>query len=361
MGGRGMTLKLRYVDRFVDRHGKVRHYFRRPGGARVSLPDRDDPKFLDAYNAARDGGTPEIKVKVRGAPGTFDRLVSDYFQSVDFKDTKASSQYVTRNILEAFCREHGKRLVSQMTREKVGVLIAKKSDTPSAANNLLKKLRALMGFAIVNGWRSDDPTFKVRRFKEGDGHHTWTEGEIAAFEAKWPVGTRERTAFALALYTGQRRADLAAMRWTDYDPSTGAITVKQEKTGAELEIRAHRDLKTVLATWPRNHVMMLVTAFGKPFSVAGFGNWFADAIHDAGLPERCVLHGLRKAAARRLAEVGCSTHQIAAITGHKSLEEIEVYTKAAEQKRMARSAMDQLEEHFGDKVSQTPPKSLGKT
>jgi integrase len=65
----------------------------------------------------------------------------------------------------------------------------------------------------------------------------------------------------------------------------------------------------------------------------------------AGLPERCVAHGLRKAAARRLAEAGCSANEIAAVTGHASLEEVTRYTKAADQKRLARSAIRRLGEH----------------
>ncbi len=78
----------------------------------------------------------------------------------------------------------------------------------------------------------------------------------------------------------------------------------------------------------------------------------ADAIAKAGLPERCVLHGLRKAAARRLAEAGCSSKQIASITGHKSLDEVERYTAKADQKILARAAVTRLEEHTRDKDSQ---------
>jgi integrase len=62
----------------------------------------------------------------------------------------------------------------------------------------------------------------------------------------------------------------------------------------------------------------------------------------AGLPEPCVTHGLRKAAARCLAEAGCSANEIAAITGHASLDEITRYMKAAEQKNFAQSAIDRL-------------------
>ena len=71
--------------------------------------------------------------------------------------------------------------------------------------------------------------------------------------------------------------------------------------------------------------------------------WFADAIEKAGLPDACVMHGLRKTAARMLAEVGCSTHEIASITGHRALKEIEDYTKAANQRTLATAAILKLE------------------
>jgi integrase len=76
----------------------------------------------------------------------------------------------------------------------------------------------------------------------------------------------------------------------------------------------------------------------QPFSLAGFGNWFRECCNEAGLPQ-CSAHGLRKAAARRLVEVGCSTSQIPAITGHASLQEVERYVRAADQVRLADQAM----------------------
>ena len=68
----------------------------------------------------------------------------------------------------------------------------------------------------------------------------------------------------------------------------------------------------------------------------------AEKIDAAGLPARCVTHGLRKAAARRLAEAGCSANEIASITGHVTLEEVARYTRAADQKKLAREAMSKL-------------------
>ena len=116
------------------------------------------------------------------------------------------------------------------------------------------------------------------------------------------------------------------------------ITLRQEKTDTPLVIPIHPDLAKVLASASRSHMAFLVTERGAPFTHAGFGNWFRDCCNKAGLPH-CSAHGLRKAAATRLADAGCSAHQIAAITGHASLREVEHYTKAAEQKRLARQAM----------------------
>ena len=61
---------------------------------------------------------------------------------------------------------------------------------------------------------------------------------------------------------------------------------------------------------------------------------FASAIEQAGLPDDCVMHGLRKTATETLAELDCSSLVIASMTGHRSLKEIERYTREADQKRM---------------------------
>ena len=90
----------------------------------------------------------------------------------------------------------------------------------------------------------------------------------------------------------------------------------------------------------RSNMTFLVTEYGKlPFSAAGFGNWFRDRCNEAGLPQ-CSAHGLRKAASRRLAEVGCSNQQIKAVTGHVTDKEVSRYTAAADQERLAEQAID---------------------
>lgn len=332
------VLRLRHVERFKDRHGHVRFYFRRGKGARTPLPGLPgSAEFMAAYGAAL------TKINsprhVGRHPRSFHALIEQYFSSPNFLRLKPSSQYCTRNTMERFAAEHGAGFVPQMTRSHVEKIVGAKAATPAAANTTLKRLRTLINYSIALGWRETDPTKGIAKFKEGE-YHTWTEAELEQFEARWPVGSRERTAYALALCTGQRRADVCAMTWADLEG--GRVRVVQEKTGTKLSIPIHPALTKALKAWTKSPLHIITSARKKRYTVESFGNLMADAIHTAGLPKRCVLHGLRKAAARRLAEAGCSAGQIAAITGHKSLSEVERYTRAASQSQMADDAMARL-------------------
>lgn len=188
--------------------------------------------------------------------------------------------------------------------------------------------------------RADDPTRDVRKVPvvKGDGYHSWTEGEITQFDRCHPVGSRARLAFALLLYTGQRRSDVVRMGRQHLND--GAICVRQQKTGREVWIPVHEALAPIIAGASTN-LTFLLTDQGKPYTAAGFGNWFRDQCRAAGL-HGCSAHGLRKAAARRLAEAGCSAHEISAITGHASLREVERYTEAADRRKLAASAMAKI-------------------
>ena len=215
--------------------------------------------------------------------------------------------------------------------------MAARADKPGAANALRIALRVIMKHAIEIGLRADDPTREVRAIRiRSAGHHSWTDNEIAQFERHHPIGSRARLALALLLYTGQRRGDV--IRMGAQHIRNGALHVKQEKTGAELIIPVHPTLATIIAAAPRNHLTFVTTRHGRPFQGSAFSRWFREECDKAGLPH-CSAHGLRKAAARRLAEAGCTAHEIGAITGHASLTELVRYTKAVDQRRLAEAAM----------------------
>jgi integrase len=124
---------------------------------------------------------------------------------------------------------------------------------------------------------------------------------------------------------------------------SGFVTVRQGKTGATVAIPIHPALQAILAVSDARQMTFLTTATGKPFAPGAFTNWFGGVCRAAGLPLGLSAHGLRKAMCRRLAEAGCSANQIAAISGHVTLKEVERYTKAADQRRMATAAMEQIE------------------
>lgn len=98
------------------------------------------------------------------------------------------------------------------------------------------------------------------------------------------------------------------------------------------------ELRAALEAGPTGDLSWLVTAYGKPFTAAGFGNKFRDWCNQAGLPH-CSAHGLRKAAATRLAEAGATEQQIMAITGHRTSAQVTSYTRAANQRKLAEQAM----------------------
>jgi len=337
MGGRVMaTIRLRYVHSFTDRHGVQRHYFRRHG-KHTPLPGQPGSQaFMDAYGAALGVEAPKAPDRANVAPRSFAAIAQAYFASPRFASLSPSTRLGNRRSIERFLLDHGHRPVAGMKREHVDRIIGAMADRPGAAINLLSRLRTLVRYAIELRWIDRDPTAGATAWKSNE-FHTWTEDEIAQFEARWLVGSKQRLAFALHLYTGQRGSDVHRMTWGDIDAA--GIRVVQKKTGTKLTVPLHEALRSILAGTKKAHAVIVTTDYDRPFTVNGFRGFLTKAIAKAGLPARCKPHGLRKAAARRLAEAGCSAHEIQSITGHKTLSEVERYTRAADQTKLATSAI----------------------
>ena len=349
-----------YVEAWHDRHGKLRVYFRKGKGGRVSLPSEiDSDEFRRAYADALAGLVSKKAIKLGAVQsGTIGALIVAYLKSGGFLDLRATTQAGYRSRLDMLRSAHGHRSLSGMSREGIETkILGPFADRPGQRLAILKMLRVLIRHAIALGWLKHDPSAGIRRPKSGE-IRSWTDAEIAQFEARWASGTKQRLAFALMLFTGQRRSDVHRMTWADV--AGDAIRVIQQKTGAKLSIALHSELRAVLAAAARDHVTILNTAFGQPFTVDGFSQFMRDAIASAGLPIECQPHGLRKAAGRRLAEAGCSAHQIMAILGHKTLAEAERYTREADQSRLAAAAIVTLEKQTRNMNSQTTTEGVGK-
>ncbi len=297
---------------------------------------------MDAYAACLADQKPPRERRATAGAGTLAALSALYYGSPQYRSLSSTSRANYRRVIDQFLEEHGHRRVDQMRREHVDVIVGRLAAKPGAAIVLLKRMRTLLRYAMALHWIDRDPTAGVKTFASRE-IHTWTESEIAQFEGRWQSGSRERLAFALLLYTGQRGSDVHRMTWADI--AGDVIRVVQQKTGTKMVVPLHPALQVELAVAKRGHMSILTTAFGSQFSVKGFGNMVSDAIAKAHLPARCKPHGLRKAAARRLAEAGCTEKEIAAITGHKTLAEVERYTRAADQERLSRRAIEKQQEN----------------
>jgi integrase len=222
-----------------------------------------------------------------------------------------------------------------------------KADTPEAANALVKALRQVFKWAVEAELAESNPAKEVPLMNAGSqGFHAWTLDEVCQYEARHPIGTRARLAFALLLYTAQRRSDI--VRFGHKMVRDGWLRFTQTKNARRkpvtLEIPILPELQKIIdATMPLGKDTYLVTEFGKPFSADGFGNRFRKWCDDAGLPH-CSAHGLRKAGAARLAEFGATDREIMAITGHQTSKEIDRYTRSARQKQLAAKAMEKWEQ-----------------
>jgi len=209
-------IKLRYVNEYRDRHGKVRRYFRRPGSLGVKLPGMPGSiEFMDAYQAALATVAPPPASTKHILRGSLAEIATGYFRSAAFVNLSASSQHLCRLALKPILEAHGHRLVRDLPKAAArNVIEAIGARRPGMENLTRVTLSQVMAYAIATGIRTDDPFSGLPKYHLGT-HPTWTDAEIAQFERRWPLGTRERLAFALLLYTGQRGGDVVKMTRND--------------------------------------------------------------------------------------------------------------------------------------------------
>lgn len=332
-------MKIKHLDVSKDRNGKPRLYYRNrnQNGKRIRLREPiGSPEFWEDYISASKSGvaqhppaTPKSTTK-----GTFRSLVVEYYKSARFKQLADSTKRVRRGILENFCEKHGDKRYSQLQPKHLIQIRNEMSDRPEAANGLIKALRQVFKSAIDIELIDNNPAAEIEMLpsKNSEGIHAWSIADLEQYEQTHPIGTKARLALALFLYTGQRKGDV--VRMGRQHVRDGWISIRQQKTGMLVDIPILDALQENIDAAPTGDLTYIVTSFNKPFTANGFGNRMRKWCNEAGLPE-CSSHGLRKAMATRLANLGCSTHQISAIGGWETLKEVERYTKTANRKRLA--------------------------
>ncbi len=357
-----------------DRHGNVRIYYRAKGRPKVRLRGTPwTPDFMAEYGAAKGQAA---SVPSKGVtPCTWRWLCVRYFaECADYLRLDERTKRVRRGILEATFDESiapgSSKLfrdfpLSLMTTDAVEVLRDRKLAFPEAANSRVRAIRAVFKWAVrkkgLDGRAvvPHNPARDVAYLSSNNpsGFHTWTVEEVRRFEARHAIGTKARLALALLLFTGQRRSDIT--RFGRQHVRDGKICLTQFKgrnhRPKRLILPLLHSLQQVIDASPCGELTFLVNDFGRPFTDAGFGNWFRDRCVEAGVPGRA--HGLRKAGATIAANNGATAHQLMAIFGWDTLKMAEAYTRAADQERLANSAMHLLEapEQIGTQPRPTEP------
>ena len=231
--------------------------------------------------------------------------------------------------------------VQRITSKALRVLRDHKADKPGSADNRVRALRRLLKWAVKNELMINNPARDIEYVsRKSDGWHSWSAEELSQFEARHPIGTKARLALTLLQFTGASRSDV--VRLGPAQIRNGCLVFVRAKTNVPVELPLVAELQTVLeSTSLIGATTFLVTSHGKPFTPAGFGNWFRDRCDEADL-RQCSAHGVRKAAAARAAENGATTHELMAMFGWLNLRMAELYTRSASRKRGARRAAELL-------------------
>jgi integrase len=345
-----------FVSSFLDRHGKRRYRYRRRGKT-ISLPGQPgEDGFELAYTAAIAGkpvvrGSADVtRLKTAAAPRSLRAAWRILITETDdwkrlapetrANQTAIAERFLTGKISDDEDLTFGDLPLPDLRRRHVKAILARMSGTPHAAGHVLRLIRKLTGVGLDQEWIESDPTYRLKYRPEYKGWKAWPDDIRAQFEARWPIGTTPRLVYALALYFGHRRSDVSTARWSDLE-ADGSNTV-QRKTGKSLWIPIHPELALVLEATPRRGDTIVVTEYGKPFSSKPLTGRMADWTRSASMPPGYTLHGLRKTLGKMLAEQGATTRQLMAVLGHDDIAHAELYSREAEQRRLAKAAIDKL-------------------
>ena len=347
----------KYAHRYPDRYGRERIYLRMPGRPQVALPvPLFSEAFWIAYHKAMAGAVepaPQTGA-ARTKPGTMNALIAAYYQSSAFTARAPSTQRTYRSQIEEFRKDHGDDPVASLKAKHIDAILGKVAKGSTAqAHKLRKRLLKLMKLAVTWGYREDNPVLVADRIDHKEkGYRTWTEDDIQRYRQHWKKGTPQRIALEVLLNTGLRRSDAVRLGKQHRQGIFHVIAVRKNRETVNAIIPVNNTLETHLASVPAGCLTYIVTERRIGRSEKAFTNWIIDAARAAGLPPRSSPHGLRKAMCRRLADSGCTSAQIAAITG-QSIVVIERYIKEYNREKAAQTAMTSLENAFDENEAQT--------
>ena len=362
-----MKVEFKYLIKDQDRHGNVRVYVRIRGKGKVRLKaEPGTADFSAEYQAAIEKLNGE-KPKTRSDIGTLRWLVKEFevspaFLKVTFREQRNRHLLVKSALDEP--HQPGSTLkigdcqLKFFDGKLARILRDRKAKTPSASHHRMANLRLIFNWALEERPEhvKTNPFIGVKPIgHKTEGWHTWTEDEVAKYEAHHPVGTQARLALDLMMFTGARRGDVVKLGPKSMvkvvNPETGTketwIEFKPGKTskstGTVVSMPIVLPLRDSLSATVHGFETFLINAYGKKHASGdSFANWFKDRVREVGLPDFCTPHGLRKIGAVRAAEAGISDQQLMAVFGWTTEKLASLYTKAASKKKLVAASVHHL-------------------
>lgn len=326
-----------FLHREITRHRKPVWYFRRGKGPRIRMPGEfNSAEFLVAYDAALNGARPAHR---GAAQGTFSWGLSLYRQSQAWAALSRATQRQRNNIFKHIEAALGESRLRDWKRGDIAAGRDKRAATPAAAGMFVKALRAFFAWALEAGFVASNPTDGVKVVAVAtEGFKPWSEDDVAAYRAHWPLGTHQRVAFEVLRETGLRRGD--AVRVGRQHVRNGVIRLATEKTGEHVSIAVSEVLAAALNAGPVGDMSFIVGAGGKPLVKEGFTNMFRKWALAAGVDKS--PHGLRKAAATADALDGYSDAELSAKFGWTGRQMASLYTRSANREHLSLAAAERV-------------------
>ncbi len=324
-------MKLPRVHR-VTKGGKVHRYHRRTRKPLPSDIPEDDPAFVAAW-LAEEQKAPQRRS--RAAPDTVAAGCEAFLASRTYSDLKPAYRAIIRRHVEKI-REQGEK--AKLVHLKPHHIEADLEPlSPPVASARVKAWRKLCDFWRRTGATAGDVSHGVKRkrMEKTGGHEPWTDADLYAFRAYWPIGTQERLALELLQWSGARCVDAIGLG-PQMIGADGVLSFIQSKTKKPAHVpmtcqafgleHQRADLEACIKD--TRALVYLLTAYGQPRTQKGMSQWFSAAARKAGLKGK-TAHGLRKYRMNKMAEAGLSVMVMQAWVGHVTLDEVQEYTDRA--------------------------------
>lgn len=331
-----------HLHRQVTQHGKTVWYVRVGKGPRIRIRAAfGTPEFDAEYQASIAGLPARQPSKGSNSAGTLAWFIERYRETSAWTNLSLATRRQRENIFKHVLELAGRQPLAKITTASIMAGRDRRQDTPDQARHFLDAMRGLFRWAVKAKLVASDPTIGVDNppRPKTDGFAVWSDDDIAAYEKRWPIGTRQRVWLDVLIYTGLRRGD--AVRFGRQHVRNGVGSLKTEKNDTAVTLPILPVLSKTLEVGPCGDLTFIAGENGRPLTKESFGNLFRRACHAAGLRDRSA-HGLRKAAATRAANAGATVAQLEAIFGWNGGTMAALYTRAADRRRLAMEGMHML-------------------